>query len=176
MWNGWWCMVVTMTTVGFGDFFAVTYMGRVVSIVACFCGVFLVSLTMVTLDQSKNMSPQEEHSYSNINSYTHFKILKEKAALWIFRRFKVHKFDKMFLSRDPFNPDLFLRRASLLFDLTEARKEFMYAQKMRSSLTLTIMLIEEIESKVDKCMNNLNKGNDCKNKAHERLELIIKSQ
>jgi hypothetical protein len=42
-------IVVTMTTVGFGDFYARTYIGRIVSIVACFYGVFLVSLMVVTL-------------------------------------------------------------------------------------------------------------------------------
>jgi len=61
--NGWWSIVVTMTTVGFGDFFAKTYLGRGVSIIACFYGVFLVSSTMVTLDQSKDMSQQEQRSY-----------------------------------------------------------------------------------------------------------------
>jgi len=54
--NGWWCMVVTMTTVGFGDFFAVTYLGRLVSIVACFYGVFLVSLMVVTLENSSKFA------------------------------------------------------------------------------------------------------------------------
>jgi len=50
--NGWWCIVVTMTTVGFGDLFAVTYLGKLISIIACFSGSFLVSLMVVTLDSS----------------------------------------------------------------------------------------------------------------------------
>jgi len=56
MWNGWWLIVVTMTTVGFGDFFAKTYLGRAVSIIACFYGVFLVSLMVVTLARSSEMN------------------------------------------------------------------------------------------------------------------------
>lgn len=43
-----------MTTVGFGDFFAKTYLGRTVSVMAVFTGNFLVSLMVVTLaSQSK---------------------------------------------------------------------------------------------------------------------------
>jgi len=47
--NGWWLIVVTMTTVGFGDFYAKTYLGRLVSSLACIYGTFLVSLMVVTL-------------------------------------------------------------------------------------------------------------------------------
>ena len=52
LFNGWWLIVVTMTTVGFGDFYAVTYFGRTVSVLACFMGIFLVSLMVVTLSSS----------------------------------------------------------------------------------------------------------------------------
>jgi hypothetical protein len=50
--NAWWLIVVTMTTVGFGDYFAKTYIGRIVSIIATFYGVFLVSLMVVTMQDA----------------------------------------------------------------------------------------------------------------------------
>ena len=47
--NSWWLVVVTMTTVGFGDYFPKTHLGRFVIVIACFIGVFIVSLTISTL-------------------------------------------------------------------------------------------------------------------------------
>jgi hypothetical protein len=55
--NGWWLIVVTMTTVGFGDYYAVTYLGRLISVLACFFGVFMVSITITALDHSAKLRP-----------------------------------------------------------------------------------------------------------------------
>jgi hypothetical protein len=41
-----------MTTVGFGDFYSKTYLGRTVSVLGVFFGTFLVSLMVVTLSSS----------------------------------------------------------------------------------------------------------------------------
>lgn len=51
-----WEVVVTMTTVGFGDFFPRTYCGRITIIFACFTGIFLVSMMMVTLTKTKDFN------------------------------------------------------------------------------------------------------------------------
>jgi len=45
-----------MTTVGFGDYYPRTYIGRFVIVLACFIGIFIVSLTMVTLNASKDFN------------------------------------------------------------------------------------------------------------------------
>jgi potassium intermediate/small conductance calcium-activated channel subfamily N protein 2 len=44
VWNGMWLAFVTMSTVGYGDFYARTHLGRFFSSIAAFWGVFLVSL------------------------------------------------------------------------------------------------------------------------------------
>jgi len=58
-----WLIAVTMTTVGYGDFFARTHLGRFVSIVACFWGVFLVSMMVVTLTVSSSFESKEGKAY-----------------------------------------------------------------------------------------------------------------
>ena len=83
LFNGWWLIVVTMTTVGFGDFFAVTYFGRTVSVIACFIGTFLVSLTVVTLSSGSKYKMNQQRAFNSIISIAHFQKKKLAAARYI---------------------------------------------------------------------------------------------
>lgn len=49
--NSVWCIVITMTTVGFGDILAFSYFGRVVIMITAFWGAFLISLVIVSVRQ-----------------------------------------------------------------------------------------------------------------------------
>lgn len=44
-----WCVLITMTTVGYGDFYPISNFGRMIGILACLWGVFIVSIFVVTL-------------------------------------------------------------------------------------------------------------------------------
>ena len=61
--NSFWCTVVTMTTVGFGDFFPTTDLGRVVGVFCSFIGVFLSSLFVVGLLKYLEFSQGETNSF-----------------------------------------------------------------------------------------------------------------
>lgn len=52
-----WCIIITMTTVGFGDFYPSTHLGRFIGVLACFWGTFLVSLMVVSLTISSEFTP-----------------------------------------------------------------------------------------------------------------------
>ena len=56
--NALWNVIVTMTTVGYGDFFPQTHVGRAVGIVICLWGVLVVSLFVVTLTNKLALSAQ----------------------------------------------------------------------------------------------------------------------
>lgn len=58
-----WYVVVTMTTVGYGDYVAVTNPGRVIGFIVCILGVIIVSFTVVLVDTSLKFSSNEERSY-----------------------------------------------------------------------------------------------------------------
>lgn len=47
--NCWWCIIITMTTVGYGEFFPRTIPGRTVIFITTIWGVFIVSLLVVAL-------------------------------------------------------------------------------------------------------------------------------
>mmetsp|Transcript_46211 Transcript_46211/g.61196 ORF Transcript_46211/g.61196 Transcript_46211/m.61196 type:complete len:247 (+) Transcript_46211:340-1080(+) len=42
-----WCVVVTMTTVGYGDLYPVTFFGRIIGVIAAFWGTFVISLLII---------------------------------------------------------------------------------------------------------------------------------
>jgi Ion channel len=50
--NTMWNIIITMTTVGYGDFYARTDLGRLIIFMVCIFGVFVVSMMVVTLTNS----------------------------------------------------------------------------------------------------------------------------
>lgn len=59
--NALWLTIVTMTTVGYGDMTAKSSGGRVVSMIACFSGVFFVSMVIVSITSTLSL---ESHEYT----------------------------------------------------------------------------------------------------------------
>jgi potassium intermediate/small conductance calcium-activated channel subfamily N protein 2 len=52
-----------MTTVGYGDFYPRTHLGRFIIVIACFWGVFMVSMMVVTLTENSEFSKGEKRAY-----------------------------------------------------------------------------------------------------------------
>ena len=67
-WNGMWCVIITMSTVGFGDFYPISVLGRTIIVIACFWGTFLISLMVAALTVAVEFNPQEFVSYETIKS------------------------------------------------------------------------------------------------------------
>ena len=52
-------MIITMATVGYGDYYARTIPGRFITLIVAIVGVFLVSIMVVALTNTLNMNPAE---------------------------------------------------------------------------------------------------------------------
>jgi voltage-gated potassium channel len=53
--NCFWCIIVTMGTIGYGDYYPRTIPGRIVIFLTSICGVLLTSLLIVALSAYLNM-------------------------------------------------------------------------------------------------------------------------
>jgi voltage-gated potassium channel len=55
--NCFWCVFITMATVGYGDYFPVTTAGRLVGVLAAVSGIIVSSLLIVSLTAYLTMQP-----------------------------------------------------------------------------------------------------------------------
>jgi hypothetical protein len=62
-WNSIWCLIITMTTTGYGDYTPNTELGRFLVIMSCFCGVILLSLVIVSITNVLNLEGNEHSIY-----------------------------------------------------------------------------------------------------------------
>eukprot|EP00357_Protocruzia_adherens_P011713 CAMPEP_0114990140 /NCGR_PEP_ID=MMETSP0216-20121206/10613_1 /TAXON_ID=223996 /ORGANISM="Protocruzia adherens, Strain Boccale" /LENGTH=459 /DNA_ID=CAMNT_0002353247 /DNA_START=259 /DNA_END=1638 /DNA_ORIENTATION=+ len=93
-WNGMWCVIITMTSVGFGDYYPTTHVGRIMGILASIFGTFIVSLMVVSLTISSEFTPQEKKAYERIKEQEDVIKLRTYAADAIGSAVRLHFFFK----------------------------------------------------------------------------------
>jgi len=64
--NGMWLIIVTMTTVGYGDMFPQTHLGRVLATMACIVGVFLLSSFVVSIVNNTQLEAGESKAAGDL--------------------------------------------------------------------------------------------------------------
>jgi hypothetical protein len=65
-WNAFWVIILTMTTIGYGDIYPVTHLGRISAVLACMVGVFIISLFVVALNNTTEFKETEFNAYKSI--------------------------------------------------------------------------------------------------------------
>lgn len=62
--NDLWCVFITMTTVGYGDISPKTLLGRIIIIISCMFGIFLIGLMVVAVTSYLNIVGIESNIYN----------------------------------------------------------------------------------------------------------------
>lgn len=84
-----WCVIVTMTTVGYGDAFPKTMFGRLIGICVCLWGVLLVSLFVVSISDALEFNVPQKNAFNLIHRIIFRDQLKDQAAGAIISRYRI---------------------------------------------------------------------------------------
>ena len=72
--NSLWCVMITMGTVGYGDYFPQTYLGRIILFFASITGIIVASLLILTLSTYLSMQMSENKAHITM----HRLVLRDK--------------------------------------------------------------------------------------------------
>eukprot|EP00347_Sterkiella_histriomuscorum_P011352 403372782 len=75
-----WCIIITMATVGYGDYFPISNFGRIIGIMACLWGVFITAIMVVTLNNLLEFKRQESKSYEILCKLAYKDMLRANAV------------------------------------------------------------------------------------------------
>ena len=70
-----------MTTVGFGDYFCKSHLGRLMTILVAFFGILLVSLMLVSLDRTSKLNQFQALSYEFVNKMQARELIRHHSAI-----------------------------------------------------------------------------------------------
>ena len=144
VYNSLWLMLMTMTTVGFGEIYPTTYFGRIIAIVACIIGNFILSLLVVFLNNSITFDDVERIVYNEIIEHESNIIkLKKEASKFIGKFLRYCYLSKKFCKETPG------QRLFLLTEMKFISKHFK-GERIKSI---------KLDSDTDSILNNMNSNN-----------------
>ena len=86
-----WWTVVTMTTIGYGDYYPYTLCGRIWTMVLFMWGALIVTLMIVALSESCELSISEEKSYNMKIKMSAFDQMKDEASKLVGNWWRLYK-------------------------------------------------------------------------------------
>lgn len=146
VWNSMWLVIITMCTVGYGDFFPRTHIGRMIIVIACFWGVFLISMMVVTLTESSEFTKSESRAFEILSRLNRKESAKKTAARAVCVALKTHLYIVKFQN----DPD-YLKTKKLLFDhLKRILEQFRFEQQEWKQWDLPIEeMLRQLTEKLD---------------------------
>jgi hypothetical protein len=160
--NSWWCAYITMTTVGYGDFYPTTMLGRNVGVLCAFVGVFLTSISVIVLFQILEFTPTEELSFKLLSLLAKKEKLMKRAVMMMTWQFKMNKYKRpraikrysaalMFFKSTAKNLNLqklSMQKPSdyIRSDIADIKKDTTHAKEMIKALLLYTQKKEQINN------------------------------
>ena len=142
--NAFWNIIITMTTVGYGDTFATTVLGRTMVIFSIFWGGIILSLTFVTVGSVLQLKANEKRAYTAI-------IVGRGAADAIGYALTTAKHDHK--NKDKWASIRAKLRTFIVLQRTDPSNESFIAH----SSSLVALKLNNLEQKADRIMERLEK-------------------
>lgn len=90
--NCFWYILVTMATVGFGDYYPRTNLGRIIGLIAAFTGTIMVSLLIIAMQQALQLSTMQYKTVDFVDRLKcNEKITKEGSQYLVFNTLRYLK-------------------------------------------------------------------------------------
>ena len=140
--NAVWCVILTMTTVGYGDFFPSSLPGRIIGLIACVWGVLMVSIMVYSVTNMLKLSTYEERALSLHRKLEFREELKIKAAVMLVNSYKYKRYSRKF-PEDKINISIYLGR------FQRALKEFQRFRLKKKILYNLNSIEDNIDRKID---------------------------
>ena len=137
-----WCILVTMTTVGFGDLYPKSIPGRLVGVIACIWGVFVISLVVVGVTHKLDFDPGQIKSYT-LHQRLEFKNIFRRMAATVLRN--AFKFKVIMKNKSAIEKDIKLQQSKYKRNIIEFQKA-----KLKSNI---IYGLHSSEAKIEKRIN-----------------------
>ena len=180
--NDIWLIVITMTTVGFGEGYPATHLGRFIGVIACLIGLLLVSLMVVSLTISTEFTPQENKAFEILKRIYANDHAKDKAANVIKTLFQIKESlkDKNVTSRFVWTAKLKKHLHIFKHDVRISRSHVMPVDETVRYLKENFQyMFQEVKQEVKNLPDLDEKGKDLKQnqeKIKNGLEEILKMQ
>ncbi len=160
-------VLVTMATLGYGDLSAKTNEGRVIGMMACIFGVFLMSMIIISVNNFLGMSKGEQDALYIINKvYVNEDVVSSAKKV-------INQFSKI-ISSDRSLRNTISNEAELFTGFKEALNEFNDTNKISQNLNGDNTSFNKIYNSLSSTMNDHVKLHDKQNKNKEELLKIRK--
>jgi hypothetical protein len=185
--NSMWSVILTMTTVGYGDIYPRTFAGRIIIFIVSMVGVVIVSMVVVTVMNIFQMSPLESKAYTVIKKINIRNKMKLGAANIISQLSKLHlivkknenlKVSKLFeLSNvmDEFSHDS--RKYKNMKDVNPTEEIFREFDRLRSTnseIMMFISVLAKMITKVNTHASSMDRINQTKD--HKITQVLVQLQ
>jgi len=153
--NGIWNIIVAMTTVGYGDYYPKSHLGRFILIIAVILGTVIISLTVVALNGIINFDENEIQAYEILKRVTYRKELNDACQKIIYYNFKIKEMKRSIDPKDLNESGQYAQFVRNLKKIT-TYKYFLSKKMKEFSLNRDKDKFVQLEENISKCIDEIN--------------------